>query len=118
MQFEKLQSFANNVNNSVLKLIIDDVVKGFDEALKDQFKENLFMTRSVEEIVWGYSDPFLKFIADMNLPIAAIPKGGMFSLEVSVYVNLFIIIIHTNMHMYMYVINVSNVQVVEYWKNV
>ena len=84
VQFEKLQSLTRNMSNKALKLIIDDVIEGFDEALRNEFKENLFLTRTVDEIVWGYSDPFLKFLGDLNLPISAIPKDGKFSLEVSV----------------------------------
>ena len=86
MQFEKLLSMVENINSSfggILERIVKDVIDGFDQALKEEFKENLFMTRSVEEIVWGYKDPFLKFLGDFNLPIAAIPKDGMFRLEVT-----------------------------------
>ncbi len=82
VQFEKLQALANSMNNKLLQTLLKDVIAGFDEALRNEFKENLFITKSVDEIVWGYTDPFLKFLSSFNLSVAAIPKDGKFQLEV------------------------------------
>ena len=45
------------------------------------------MNRSVEEILWGYQDPLLKFIADMNISLldGVLPSDGFFQLEVTFF---------------------------------
>ena len=72
----------------IAKKLVDDIIKGLDTALKNEFSENLFMTRSVDEIIWGYEDPFLKYLSQFNLSFLPIPKDGRFSLEVHVHVYL------------------------------
>ena len=48
------------------------------------------MNRSVEEILWGYHDPLLKFIADMNISLldGILPPDGFFQLEVTFFFKL------------------------------
>ena len=61
------------------------VLNVLEEQIKNEFNENLIMTRSMDEIVWGYNDSFLAFIRDLNISFIndAIPPGGFFSLEVN-----------------------------------
>ena len=73
---------AKQTKNKAVQEIINDILKGFDEALRTEFKENLFMTQPVDEVVFGYTDPFLKFVADLQLPIQGLPKDGQFAITV------------------------------------
>ena len=65
------------------KKLMDDIIKELNTTLKDEISENLFMTRSVDEIIWGYEDPFLKYLS-LDLSFLPLPKDGSFNLEVYV----------------------------------
>lgn len=78
---------------SAFRKPLEDVISVIMTELKQEFDENLIMTRCVDEVVWGYQDKFLKFVADLTKNISFIPPGiippdGVFQLEVYVHVNI------------------------------
>ena len=88
LQFEKLIKMAPSFPEPI-KTIVIDLIKTIITELKVDFSEKLIMTRTVEEILWGYQDPFLKFVADLLANVTFIdlsgvlPPNGVFQLEVS-----------------------------------
>ena len=88
LQFEKLIKMAPSFPEPI-KTIVIDLIRTIITELKVDFSEKLIMTRTVEEILWGYQDPFLKFVADLLANVTFIdlsnvlPPNGVFQLEVS-----------------------------------
>ena len=76
-KIKTLPSFLQEEALELLQLLTD--------TIQSTFHENLIMNRSVEEILWGYQDPLLKFIADMNISLldGVLPRDGFFQLEVT-----------------------------------
>ena len=72
---------------SPINIIVKDLIDVIIKELNEDFNEKLIMTRPVREILWGYEDPFLKFVSDLlaNVTFIDLSKelnGGFFQLEV------------------------------------
>ena len=65
-----------------VRSVLEEILKDAESSLEDAFDEHLLMTRSVHEILWGYQDNLLKFVADTGINGLPIPSDGTFSLEV------------------------------------
>ena len=74
----ELKYFINVLNNAIAK----------------EFSETLFMTRTVDEIIFGYQDPLLKFLSDFNIHFLPIPENGVFGLKVLSYIEFLYLSIH------------------------
>lgn len=86
LQFEKLIKMSDTFPPPI-NTIIKDLIKTIINELNNDFNEKLIMTRPVSEILWGYEDPFLKFVADLLANVTFIDlgpllNGGYFQLEV------------------------------------
>lgn len=64
--------------------LVKQTLSTLESSIEKEFQENLIMTRSIDEIIWGYNDSFLGFIYDLNISLIndALPDGPFFSLEV------------------------------------
>ena len=84
IQLEKLSAKIKTLPSSLQEEALE-LLQLLTDAIQITFHENLIMNRSVEEILWGYQDPLLKFIADMNISLldGVLPPDGFFQLEVT-----------------------------------
>ncbi|XP_011408057.2 PREDICTED: lysosome membrane protein 2-like [Amphimedon queenslandica] len=85
LQFEKLIKMSATFPPPI-NTIVKDLIETIITELSKDFNEKLIMTRPVSEILWGYEDPFLKFVADLlaNVTFLDLTKdlnGGFFQLE-------------------------------------
>ena len=84
IQLEKLSAKIKTLPSSFQEEALE-LLQLLTDTIQKTFHENLIMNRSVEEILWGYQDPLLKFIADMNISLldGVLPPDGFFQLEVT-----------------------------------
>ena len=73
----------------MIQLLVKPLILTLTDQLNATFHEQLFITKSAHDLLWGYEDPILHFVEDLLndfglahlLPIA-LPVNGTFGLQV------------------------------------
>ena len=71
-----------SISNDIIKDVLKKILETIDDIKADFSWEGLFVTHTIEELLWGYEDPLLKELKRLPFIKSMVPSP-FFSLYVS-----------------------------------